>query len=106
MQAYTDLEAEFTRRSQRLKELENGNKAKDKSDGTVSSPSAVCEEELIKSALSNEKVRDAVIGEYLKSVSGVQTVPLIAGGGGVAAPKCTPKSVRDAGRLAREFLKN
>ena len=27
MQAYTDLEAEFTRRSQRLKELEKGNKA-------------------------------------------------------------------------------
>ena len=105
MQAYTELEAEFTRRSQRLKELENGNKAEDNSDGKISSPSGPCDDELIKSALSNEKVKNAVIGEYLKSVSGAQSVPLIAGGGGVAAPKFTPKSVKDAGKLAIEFLK-
>lgn len=104
MQAYTDLEAEFTRRSQRLKELEKENKALSPSDGTAQAPSRAGEEELIKSALSDERVRDAVIGEYLKSVSAAQGVPLIAGGGGVSAPRAVPKSVKEAGRLAQRFL--
>ena len=104
MQAYSDLEAEFTRRSQRLKELEKENKAKVPPDGTEQAPSQTGEEELIKNALANEKVRNAVIGDYLKNVERVQGVPLIAGGGGVAAPKTAPKTVREAGRLAQQFL--
>ena len=36
--AYSDLEAEFTRRSQRLKELEHGNKAETEPDGAEASP--------------------------------------------------------------------
>ena len=73
--AYSDLEAEFTRRCQRLKELEKANKAESPSDGTNGTPSAA------------------------------RGVPLMTGGGGVTAPKVTPKSVKEAGRLAQEFLK-
>ena len=91
VKAYTDLEAEFTRRSQRLKELECGNKA-------VTPDGAQPSQEI------DEKVRDAVIGEYLKSVAEKGGVPLLTGGGGVAAPKTSPKSVKEAGRLAQEFL--
>ena len=96
MQAYTDLEAEFTRRSQRLKELEKGNKA--------ATPSRSSEEELIETALSNEKVREAVIGEYLKGIASAKEVPLISGGGAIPAPRNYPKSVKEAGILARKFL--
>ena len=39
MKAYSDLEAEFTRRSQRLKELEKENKAETEPDGAKASPS-------------------------------------------------------------------
>ena len=106
MQAYTDLEAEFTRRSQRLKELECGNKAQSQPDGAAEAPSQNTEEELIKNALSNEKVREAVIGEYLKNLSEAKGVPLISGGGGVAAPRIAPKSVKEAGVLARQYLGN
>ena len=102
--AYTDLEAEFTRRSQRLKELEKGNKVPQPSDGTEEVPSQSREEELLKGALSNEKVRSAVIGEYLKNVYKEQGVPLIAGGGAVVAPRQTPKTVKEAGKLAKQFL--
>ena len=104
MQAYTDLEAEFTRRSQRLKELESGNKAQAQPDGAAEASSQSNEEELIKNALSNGKVREAVIGEYLKNLSEAKGVPLVSGGGGVAAPRVAPRSVKEAGALARQYL--
>lgn len=104
LKAYSDLEAEFTRRSQRLKELEKGNKTEALPDGEKPSPS-LTDDELLKSALSNEKVRDAVVGEYLKSLSGSKGITLTSGGGGVAAPRVAPKTVREAGKLAKEFLK-
>ena len=102
--AYRNLEAEFTRRSQRLKELEKGNKAAPASDGTKATPSRSSEEELIETALSNEKVREAVIGEYLKGIASAKEVPLISGGGAIPAPRNYPKSVKEAGILARKFL--
>ena len=104
LKAYSDLEAEFTRRSQRLKELEKGNKTEASPDGEKPAPSQT-EQELIASALSNGNVRDAVIGEYLKNLSESKGVTLLSGGGGVAAPRVSPKTVKEAGRLAKEFLK-
>ena len=103
MKAYSDLEAEFTRRSQRLKELEKENKAAPKSDVAEELPSQNSDEERIAEALSDKKVRDAVIGDYLKGLAG-KTVPLASGGGAVAAPRNSPKSVKEAGRLAQRFL--
>lgn len=103
LKAYSDLEAEFTRRCQRLKELENGNKAKTEPDGAEPSLSRKSEDERIAEALSDAKVRDAVIGDYLKGIA-VKSVPLNLGGGAVTAPRNTPKSVREAGRLAQRFL--
>ncbi len=105
MKAYSDLQAEFTRRSQRLCELEKENKAKSLPDGEEAAPSQTDEEGLLNAALASERVKDAVIADYLKNVSAPKSVPLIAGGGGVAAPKVAPKSVKEAGRLAQEFLK-
>ena len=105
IKAYSDLEAEFTRRSQRLKELESGNKTAAPPDAADRQPSHVSESEFIESALSNSKVRDAVIGDYLKAVAEGKGVPLLSGGGGVAAPKNAPKSVKEAGRLAQRFFK-
>lgn len=104
LNAYLNLEAEFTRRSQRLKELEHGNKAETEPDGAEASPSR--QDELLKRALSDDKVRDAVIGEYLKGVAEGKGVTLLSGGGGVSAPRAVPKSVKEAGKLASEFLKN
>ncbi len=102
MKAYTELEAEFTRRCQRLKELESGNKTDGEPDG-AQSPSSQNENERIASALADGKIRDAVIGDYLKGLA-AKTVPLAEGGGGVAAPRNSPKSVREAGNLAKRFL--
>lgn len=95
--AYKSLEAEFTRRSQRLKELEEGSKAH-AVDGEAPSPESV--------TVIDEDVRNAVISEYLKTVASGKSVPLIVGGVGSAAPKFAPKTVREAGALAERFLKN
>lgn len=95
--AYKSLEAEFTRRSQRLKELEEGRKAH-AVDGEAPSSESV--------TVIDEDVRNAVISEYLKTVASGKSVPLIVGGVGSAAPKFAPKTVREAGALAERFLKN
>ena len=105
VKAYSELEAEFTRRSQRLKELEQReNKTDLPPDAAAEKSSPIDEEELVRRALSSEKVRDAVIGGYLQGVA-ASSVPLAYGGGAVAAPRNAPRTVKEAGRLAREFLK-
>ena len=98
MSAYLSLEAEFTRRSQRLKELEESKAAE--------APSPCHDkEQLLRAALDSPKVRDAVVGEYLKTVLSGKSVPLIADGVSCAAPQSSPKSVKEAGALAKQFLK-
>ena len=124
MKAYSDLEAEFTRRSQRLKELEKENKAEpnldeekatpsrtggdcappSKGDGACSTPSQKSDDERIAEALSDKKVRDAIIGDYLRGLA-ENKIPLVGGGGAVTAPRNTPKTVKEAGKFARQFLK-
>lgn len=100
MSAYLSLEAEFTRRSQRLKELEESKAAE------APSPACTDEEALLSAALSNEKIRSAVVGEYLKTVFSGKGVPIVAGGVSCAAPQSAPKSVKDAGALVKQFLNN
>ena len=104
LKAYSDLEAEFTRRSQRLKELEKENKAATVPDGEKAPSSQKSDDERIAEALSDKKVRDAVIGDYLKGLA-ENKVPLVGGSGGVTAPRNTPKTIKEAGSFARQFLK-
>lgn len=99
MSAYLSLEAEFTRRSQRLKELEESKM------NEASSQKCIEKEELLAAALSNEDVRNAVVSEYLKTVTAGRSVPLMVGGTPCAAPKSDPKSIKEAGALAKQFLK-
>lgn len=106
MKAYSELEAEFTRRSQRLKELEEGNKAHAHTDEDAPSRGSENErEELLKLALSDAEIKNAVIGEYLKGVVQNKSIPLICGGVATPAPKIAPKSVKEAGAIAERFLK-
>ena len=102
LKAYLELEAEFTRRSKRLKELENGNKA---AADVRAAPSLGSGEELAEAVLSDADGKRAVIEDYLKSLS-AGAVPLITGGVAPAAPRSVPKSVKEAGALAQRFLKN
>ena len=113
MNAYLSLEAEFTRRSQRLRELEEESKAQkpqstENGNAGEEAPSPITENtggRLLEAALADSGVREAVIGEYLKTVASNRSIPLIVGGVSSPAPKAMPKTVREAGALAESFLK-
>ena len=96
--AYLSLEAEFTRRSQRLKELEEGNKVQP--DDAPSPEGKIPDND----APLSEEVRRAVIEDYLKTVVAGKGAPILSGGVGCAAPKNTPRSISEAGKLVRQFF--
>lgn len=107
LNAYNNLEAEFTRRSQRLKELE-ANKAQPPAKAESGAPSAPAQEHasLYEAASCDEDVKKRIIADYLVSVASAKGAPMVTGGISVPSPKTRPASIKEAGRLAQEFLKN
>jgi hypothetical protein len=110
MQAYTNLEAEFTRRSQRLKELENAIKEQMTPTVQVASEQVPSQRQplegnlLLEAALANDEVKNAVIEKYLESAARNKGVQFITGGVNVSAQRRVPSSVKEAGALAKQFL--
>lgn len=111
LDAYQALEAEFTRRSQKLKELEASKEisAPDTMDkgNAETLPSQGAQEaggeEITSSSLSDE-VKNAVIEEYLNGVFSKRGVPFVTGGGAVAAQRRTPSTLKEAGALAGKLF--
>ncbi len=108
--AYEALEAEFTRRSQRLKALEEEKKSARPPQGNgqeeaqLSAGAERESEELYRAVMQSEGVRARVLSDYLNSLRGV---PLMTGAGaGVPAPSDRPASIAEAGALALGFLKS
>lgn len=113
--AYNSLQSEFTRRSQRLKELldetEKNNQAVRKgpvtgTDGensvSASTPLPADGEPSKREIGPEEKER--IIAEYLQDIK-KSAVPVTKGGVGVVTPRIEPHSIADAGKLALEYLK-
>ena len=100
LNAYNSLEAEFTKRCQRVKELENMVK------GETKVPFGVENEEKDAQG-TNREDREDVLKEYLKGVLfSKQTAVIMDNGGvGLKAPIDKPKSISEAGILAKEILK-
>ena len=106
--AYKALEAEFTRRSQRLKELENAIREKPSAQTEAAPPQT---SETTPSGSGNvspadlsDEVKNAVIGEYLSGVLSRRSVPFVTGGSVVAAQRVRPSTLREAGLLAKKFF--
>ncbi len=145
--AYNSLQAEFTRRCQKVKELERENErlnneitlasksslsigedtedeklAQETSskvdDGTekLSTNKSLQEqidyykssEYLFDAINNNQSVKDEIINRYLNSVqSSKPTVKLITGNGqSVVTPPSTPKTLVEAGEIARQIFEN
>lgn len=87
MRAYKELEAEFTRRSQKLKALE---------------------ESASQSGNADERSATRRSGPVsVEAIEPAQKVPLMTDGGtGVTAPARKPKSIREAGSMALGYLRN
>ena len=103
VRAYGELEAEFTRRSQKLKALEEAASAP--APAPAEEPTdAEKSEALYRAVTEDEGVRARVVSEYLQTLHGV---PLMGGtGAGVTAPAIKPKTIAEAGSLALGYLKN
>ncbi len=87
MRAYKELEAEFTRRSQKLKALEESAPQ----GGNADLGSATRKSETVAEAIPTP----------------AQKVPLMTdGGAGVTAPARKPKNIREAGDMALGYLRN
>ena len=102
LSAYESLEAEFTRRSQRLKELEEKSKAQDAPAAAENAPEPSSAHN--STGAEDADARERIIGEYLRAVSMGRTVPFVTGGVSVPAPRSKPATIREAGRLAEQFL--
>lgn len=100
LSAYNSLQAEFTKRCQRIKELERDALSSDK----VVAPDN--ESELKQNANITEEDKENVLKEYLQGVlSRKQKAVLLDGAGiGVKTPINRPKTIGQAGALAREML--
>ncbi len=97
VRAYGELEAEFTRRSQRLKALEGEERKGEEAHPVMDADG------LFEAVSGNEEVKARILDDYLRSLRGV---PLLSGSGaGVTAPPKRPRSIREAGELTLGFLK-
>ena len=99
--AYNSLQSEFTKRCQKIKELE-GRLSADKSD--VSVPTEKNDEASVKTVTEEDKRK--ILEEYLRGVIGSKqnAVVLSDNGVGVTTPVSRPKSLSEAGILAKELL--
>ena len=101
LDAYNSLQSEFTKRCQKIKELE-GKLSADKSD--VSVPTEVSGAAAVKTVTEEDKRK--ILEDYLKGVIGSKqnAVVLSDNGVGVTTPVSKPKSLTEAGILAKELL--
>ena len=99
LSAYNSLQAEFTKRCQRVKELETeiADKAAEKT--------AVPTDERNVSGITPED-KENVLRDYLKTVLGAKSNAIVMDGQGTGlkTPVNRPKTIREAGDLARQML--
>lgn len=102
--AYNALEAEFTKRCQRIKELEGATQSVDKA---VAPKDCVAEEKIEEQVVISKSDKERILKEYLKNVLGLkQKAVLIENeGNGIKTPVKKPHSLQEAGVLAKEILK-
>ncbi len=67
---------------------------------------AEAEEEKVAADLGKFKDVKALLDAYTSLVASGRGVPILTGGISVPSPKTKPATVKEAGRLAKQFLKN
>ena len=100
LNAYNSLQSEFTKRCQKLKELEE-KLAVDKATAPTEE-----DEGKTQGAVLSEEDKNEILKDYVKSVMGLKQSAVIFtdSGIGVKTPADKPKSISEAGMLAKEIL--
>lgn len=106
--AYKALQTEFTKRCQRIKELENAlNKDKEEIKAEVPPTlSEVCDIDKGKVTGITQEEKDEILKTYLKDLllSKQQAIVLDKEGVGIKTPTSKPKSFAEAGEYAKELF--
>ena len=100
LSAYNSLQAEFTKRCQRIRELE-ATAAVDKDTPTEKS-----EKPEDRTLSITEEEKENFIKGYLKEIIGAKSKAIVMDGlgAGIKTPVNKPKTVEEAGKLAKELL--
>ena len=103
LNAYNSLQSEFTKRCQKIKELESQVNVDDKTNVPSTAQSAHANQ--VDTTLID---KESVLKEYLLDVLGKQPSAIISGGAGVGVktPVNRPKTIEEAGKLAKKLLNN
>lgn len=98
LNAYNSLEAEFTKRCQRLKELEGERRGDQTPPASLGEAAGAPE--------VTPELREKVVGEYLKELFAAKSSAVVLGTGGmpVTKPVPRPKTIDEAGKLALELI--
>ena len=101
--AYNSLQSEFTKRCQRIKELEGEAKVVDK----VNAPTMQTSEEIATAKGLTQQEKEEFLKDYLKSVVELKQKAIVidGAGSGVKTPVPKPKTIAEAGALAKEIIK-
>ncbi len=105
LNAYNSLQSEFTKRCQRVKELESALSVDKGTAPTESVQEQIGDLEDSKSI--SEEDKQNILKDYLKGLLGAKTTAVVMDGvgGGINTPVNRPKSIAEAGKLAQEILK-
>ena len=100
LSAYNSLQAEFTKRCQRLKELETAIEKKDKDE-----PPKIQSAEKEQENLTDTTLKEEILKDYLKEIIGSKKPVVMDGAGvGVKAPVKKPTTIEQAGDLFKQIL--
>ena len=119
--AYNSLQAEFTRRCQRLKELEaksadaaDKDKAGEEKNASDAEkffnadpvPESDNRDDDAKDKAAAEKAKEEILKEYLRGIMERKTGAIIMDGAGASlkTARVRPKTVEEAGKLFRDFI--
>ena len=102
LSAYNSLESEFTKRCQKIKELEGALSTVDKQ-----APTENVEKQTEKNADITQSMKDEILKEYLLNLIGKRNGAIVLDGAGVGVKTQLerPKTITQAGELAKEILK-
>ncbi|MBQ9734780.1 MAG: hypothetical protein IJV95_02855 [Clostridia bacterium] len=104
LNAYNSLQSEFTKRCQKIKELQAKIDTADKANAPQEKEVAQPQEQVDTTFKSEEEI----LKEYLLDVIGKKPKAIVLDGVGVGVktPAFKPRTIEEAGNLARTILKN
>ncbi len=106
LNAYNSLQSEFTKRCQKIKELEGAKDDKTTVPSSSERENSAPQTETDINILEQRKTE--ILKEYLKGVIGARTSAIVMdkSGVGVSTPITKPKTFEEVGKLAKEILNN